>query len=62
MRVIGGLCINSEGLDDYMNGCLERKFAHDFLCAENKEAGVPVYIENTQKEQKCGNTNFTHIL
>jgi len=31
--------------------CLERKITQDFLCVENKEdAGVPVYIENTQKK------------
>ena len=54
MRVIGGLCINSEGLDDYMNGCLERKFAHDFLCAGNKDAGVPVYIEIHKRNKNAG--------
>jgi len=35
--------------------CFERKITQDFLCVENKEdAGVPVYIENTQKEQEMG--------
>ena len=42
--------------------CLERKIKQDFLCVENKEdAGVPVYIENTRKKQKNGNTSFIHI-
>ena len=35
--------------------CFERKITQDFLCVENKEdAGVPVYIENTQKKQETG--------
>ena len=34
--------------------CLERKFAHDFLCAKNKEAGVPVYIEIHKKNKNAG--------
>jgi hypothetical protein len=35
--------------------CFARKITQDFLCVENKEdAGVPVYIENTQKKQKTG--------
>ena len=34
--------------------CLERKFAHDFLCTENKEAGVPVYIKIHKRNKNVG--------
>ena len=41
---------------------LREKITQDFLCVENKEdAGVPVYIENTQ-ETRDGNTSFIHIF
>ena len=43
-------------------GCFERKITQDFLSMENKDAGMPVYIKNTQKIQKIGNTNFIRIL
>ena len=34
---------------------MERKFAHDFLCAGNKEdAGVPVYIEIHKRNKNAG--------
>jgi hypothetical protein len=33
---------------------LERRVAHDFLCAENKEAGVPVYIEIHKRNKNAG--------
>ena len=29
--------------------CFERKNIQDFICVENKNTDVPVYIENTQK-------------
>ena len=34
--------------------CFERKITQDSLCVEIKDAGVPVYIENTQKKQETG--------
>ena len=35
--------------------CSERKITKDSLCVENKEdAGVPVYIKNTQKTKETG--------
>jgi hypothetical protein len=35
--------------------CFERKITQDSLCVGNKEdAGVPVYIKNTQKTKETG--------
>ena len=41
-----------------------RKKSHRIFSAWKikKNADVPVYIENTQKKQKIGNTYFIHIL
>ena len=33
---------------------MERKFAHDFLNAGNKDAGVPVYIEIHKRNKNAG--------
>ena len=41
-----------------------REKSHRILSAWKikKNAGVPMYIENTQKKQKIGNISFIHIL